>query len=152
MALVSPTRSPTRAYTHGPSDSRWGSPYGPNLMIDPGMNPIVSVDWSYNAGTNVLTRTGSAGGCNFGFSACVPNTFHLYDGVFYLIEYVVSGFSGDTWSNRFGGATTFGSQTGNGSFSFLKAAEAANQNLQFLPWGGGAAAAVFSDISVRIVL
>lgn len=145
------TRALTVDLTAGLTSGLTGfaSLYGPNLMIDPAQAPIATVDWSYDAGSNVLTRTGSSGGVTFNMANTEDVYGHLVSGATYLMEYDISGWTGDSWSIRSGGSDHLGQLSGNGHFSHIMQPAGANESVQPIAWGGGAAAAVWSNISFR---
>lgn len=123
--------------------------YGPNLVLDPDAAQISTIDWSYDAGANILTRVGSSGGNTFALAPTEGGGIHLIGGATYQISYFVSGLTGDTWTTLLGGGANSGQKTGAGWHIYDDVAATPSQDWKIIPWAGGAGTATFSNIAVR---
>lgn len=99
---------------------------------------------SYTIVGDTLVRNGSTGTAFLLSSGAVPTTTKTY-----LATFTVSNFSGDATGVRVGGGTAYGPFSGNGTFSLRVLGGGVGGAITFLPWGGGAATATYSNISVK---
>jgi hypothetical protein len=99
---------------------------------------------SYTIVGNTIVRNGSSGTAVLNPSTTVPATTKTY-----LLTFTVTNQSGDAVYVRVGGGTAYGPFSGNGTFTLRAPGGGVQGAVTFLPSGGGAATATYSNISLK---
>ena len=121
-------------------DLSQGATVGADALSHPLSGPQ-NGGWSLSGET--IVRSGAGGNSSIDFSA--PQDVNSI----YLVEFDVSGFSGDSFSIQTPQGSV-GAISANGHYEFrIRAID--DTRMQFIPWAGTAATAVISNISAKVI-
>lgn len=117
---------------------------GQNMLDRDDLTYGATVDFAWDADTQIMTRTGSGGSFYLANSPAWLKPGHRY-----RVSYMVSGWTGDSWKVNIDNGSHDGETQGNGYHSHVIYAGGTDPGqFKIFPWFGTACTMVVSNISV----